>query len=181
MPDKVQINSDQLQFQPATRINFTDLQSAYNAFTFNRPRFIIDTATHKPQTPTGLVFHNLDCTSCISANTAIFISGVLANELVTLHHTCHILLLHALQWHTLIGKTLIVINLWHYEINYVDTELFWWPCKNMYIVVVILNCCCMIRFFFCMFRCKCTDDARTHHNLNTEGCNVQMMRGRIII
>jgi hypothetical protein len=84
MPDKVPINSDQLQFQPATRINFADLQSAYNAFTFNRPRFI-DTATHKPQTPTGLVFHNLDSTSYISVDTAISASGVLANELVTLH------------------------------------------------------------------------------------------------
>jgi hypothetical protein len=88
MPDNDPINSNQLKFQTDMRVltsqtcslslhpkplHLTDLDS-----------FIL-TATRKSQSPTGLVFHNIDNTSNISVDTAIIISGVLANELVAIH------------------------------------------------------------------------------------------------
>jgi len=44
---------------------------------------------------------------------------------------------------------------------------------DVYIVIVILICCVFRLFSFCVFRCISTDDARTHHSLSGEECNVR--------
>jgi len=43
-------------------------------------------------------------------------------------------------------------ELWRYEVNddVVDIELLWRPCKDVYIVMVILICCCVFRHFLCV-------------------------------
>ena len=64
-------------------------------------------------------------------------------------------------------------SLWRYEVNndVLDIELFWWLCKDLYIITVIFCCLLCLDYFLYAYLWVSTDDVRTCQSLSWERRN----------